>query len=301
MKGVVSGRDQAPVVRASGPVRRSQALDDHRAFPVRRAGGGQDRGVGGDVGGNAEAAAPLPRLGDDFLEPVERLAHQQADAVDELVKRGAGQELGAAQALEIALDQRTPAADDRAPDALAGQRQNLLRRLGGGHEGHAQQSDHLAVPPDVGVRTAAVKMQEVRVLEQFDQGRVVEIAVIKAVEVGDVVVAKSGDGGQHQLQRQPVPGHQLRGGGPPPGAQDGRRHRRDHGRCQGWRWRAGTKKQAAPVARRRLHRSGYGSLFDLWSASATGGYSSFTFHTMMLRLSHYLNSSITARVMAINF
>ena len=55
--------------------------------------------------------------------------------------------------------------------------------------------------------------------------------------------------------------------------------------CQGWRWRAGTKKQAAPVARRRLHRYKYGSLFNLWSAPATRGYSSFTFRTMMIRLS----------------
>jgi hypothetical protein len=33
----------------------------------------------------------------------------------------------------------------------------------------------------------------------------------------------------------------------------------------------GHKKKAAPVARRRLHRYGYGSLFDLWSAPTTRG------------------------------
>ena len=90
----------------------SNALDHHRTLPVRRAGGGDDRGRGGDIGGHAEAAAPFPRLGDDFLEPVEGLAHQQAYAVDELVARYVGFEIGLAQALEISLDQRALPADD---------------------------------------------------------------------------------------------------------------------------------------------------------------------------------------------
>jgi len=38
-----------------------------------------------------------------------------------------------------------------------------LRGLGGGDEGHAQQPDHQAVPPSLGVGLAAGQMLEVRV------------------------------------------------------------------------------------------------------------------------------------------
>jgi len=63
---------------------------------------------------------------------------------------------------------------------------------GGGDEGHAQQPDHLAVPKSVGAGLAAVQVLEVRILEQVQQGGVVQITMVVTVEIRNSIVTQLG-------------------------------------------------------------------------------------------------------------
>lgn len=83
---------------------RLHALDHGRTLPIAVAGSRDNAWIGGQVGGNAEAAAPLPGLGDDFLKAVKRRADHKAHAVDPVPETVVGIDVGDPEPRIISLD-----------------------------------------------------------------------------------------------------------------------------------------------------------------------------------------------------
>src|SRR6185312_10322744 len=90
----------------------ADVLQHHRAL-VSGVAGGRDGGrVGRRVRRRAEATDPVPGLGDDLLQAVDRLPRDHRDAVDDRDDAIFRRHVVGRHAGEVALDQRALAADD---------------------------------------------------------------------------------------------------------------------------------------------------------------------------------------------
>ena len=175
--------------------RLADVFDDNGALVsgVRR--GRDGCRIGGRIGRRTEAANPVPGLGDDLLQPVDRLAGYHGDAIDhrdDRIRRG---DVRRRHAGKIALNQRPLPADHRAADHQSRQcRVRLDKRFGRRNEPEAEKVICHALLERLVCRGRALEeLLEIRVSEKLPGGDRVQIAIVGAVDLRNRIQTQLGD------------------------------------------------------------------------------------------------------------